>query len=298
MRTRPGRPGSAAGVPGWCVAVLTLLSLAMALSVWPDERARRRLLGARRSPGLLVPYRGRRAVRMLPVPVTAALGGVAAGIGGACSAAALTVLAVRMWRSRQEHRRSRERVAQLVGGLRLLIDELRAGAHPAMAAEGAATCGVPRDDAPAENGRSDVANVFLNMAATARLGGNVSGLLRDEARWPELRWPLARIGKAWELADRHGAALADLLDSVRRDLDHRVRFAGEVEARMAGPRATAIVLSGLPVLGLLLGEAVGSAPLTFLTGGSFGQLLLVIGTGLICGGIVWTRRLTGTAVPL
>lgn len=278
--------------------MLSLLSLAMALSVWPDERARMRVLRARRDLIPLVPHRGLRAVRMLPVPVVAALGGVVAGVGGACSAAALTALAARTWRSRHEDRRRRERVVQLVGGLRLLIAELRAGAHPAMAAEGAAADGAAPEGTSAEDEQCEVAKVFRSMAATARLGGSVPVLLREEARWPELCWPLARIGQAWKLADRHGAALADLLDSVRRDLDHRVRFAGEVEARMAGPRATALVLSGLPVLGLVLGEAVGSAPLDFLTGGAFGQLLLVVGTGLICGGIVWTRRLTGSAVPL
>lgn len=263
--------------------MLTLVCCALALIAWPDDRARRRLLGMR--PFVRLSWaRCGSAVRWLPLP--AALGGaLVAGLGGACAALVLAVVGARLWRSRREQRHRRDRTSQLSTGLRVLVAELRAGAHPASAAEGAAA-----------DGAGVVASVFRNMAVTARLGGDVPALLGDRERWVDLDEPLARIGKAWGLADRHGVALAELLDSVRRDLDHRAAFARDVDARMAGPRATAAVLSGLPGLGLLLGEAVGAAPVAVLVGEVVGQVLLVVGVLLICGGVAWTRRLTEAVV--
>ncbi len=220
------------------------------------------------------------------MPASTVVGALAAGTGGACSATALAWLARTCWRAR---RRSRDRVEQsaaLAGGLRLMVAELRAGAHPATAAEGAG-----RDCAPG------VTDVFADIAATARLGGDVPALLEGSDRGtPELRVAVTRTARCWRLAEHHGVPLAGLLDAVRRDLESRSEFAGDVESKMAGPRSTAAVLSGLPVLGLLLGQAVGAGPFGVLAGSLTGQVLLVAGTGLICAGVLWTLRLTETAV--
>ena len=81
------------------------------------------------------------------------------------------------------------------------------------------------------------------------------------------------------------------------DVDSRTRFAAEVDARLAGPRATATVLAGLPVLGLLLGQAIGADPMRVLAGTAVGQTLLVVGTGLACAGVLWSARIVSAAVP-
>jgi tight adherence protein B len=65
---------------------------------------------------------------------------------------------------------------------------------------------------------------------------------------------------------------------------------------MAGPRASAAVLAGLPAVGLLLGEAMGVQPLRVLSTTGTGQTLLVVGTGLLCAGVLWSARLTDRAV--
>lgn len=261
--------------------------LAMALICWPDvcgpQRLRRALVGdSALGAGL------GRLPRVGVVPVAAAFGAVAgaviAGAAGLCAGSALVLVGTGYWRSRRDSRHQLERASAWAAGVRLLVAELRAGSHPAAAAEGAAT-----DAAP------EAAKVFQNMAATARLGGDVVAVLSANAG---LIGPTGRMARAWALAERHGVALAELLDSVRRDVEHRVAFARDVEAKMAGPRATAAVLAGLPVLGLLLGESVGSAPLEVLTGETSGQVLLVAGVGLLCAGVVWTGRLTRTAVRL
>ena len=52
----------------------------------------------------------------------------------------------------------------------------------------------------------------------------------------------------------------------------------------------------MPLVGLLLGEASGARPLAVLSGTWFGQVLLVLGTGLLCAGALWTVRLTAAVV--
>jgi len=274
-----------------------LLLLAAAALSWPDFRATARLRAlrraepaARRRPGIR-PLLG--AAPALVV-LAAALGAVLAGPGGLLAGAGLAGVGVRTWRAHRRTRQHREHAAHWAGGVRLLVAELRAGAHPAAAAEGAAA-----DAAP------EVAGMLRSAAATARLGGDVAAALtaatsgaHNGAATGAAHTAAAtgRMARAWALAERHGVALAELLDAVRRDVEHRAAFAREVDARMAGPRATAAVLAGLPVLGLLLGESAGAAPLAVLTGTPIGQVLLVAGAALLCAGTVWTGRLTRTAV--
>ena len=135
------------------------------------------------------------------------------------------------------------------------------------------------------------------ITTTARLGGDVpTAIARHAATSPALGAELRRLATAWAVADRHGVPLADLLDAVRSDLDNRVRFNRRTSAQLAGPRATATVLAALPALGVMLGEAMGAAPLRVLCGSTFGQFLLVVGVGLICAGLVWSDRISARAV--
>lgn len=277
--------------------MLTLLLPAAALLGWPDLRAHHRLLPRRE---VSLPHRNPvSSLRIGAVPAAALLGLLLAGVGGLLAASALTALGVWWWRTRGGYRLRLQRSAALAAGFRLLVAELRAGSHPAAAAEGAAVDADP-----------PVAAVFRDLSTTARMGGDVASVLTAAGAGAEavdrrvFRFgeraapvdPLARAGRAWALAERHGVALAELLDAVRRDLEHRVAFAREVEAKLAGPRATAAVLAGLPLLGLLLGEVSGATPLAVLTGGLFGQAVLVLGVALLCAGVLWTVRLTESVV--
>ncbi|MFD1050398.1 type II secretion system F family protein, partial [Kibdelosporangium lantanae] len=121
-----------------------------------------------------------------------------------------------------------------------------------------------------------------------RLGGDVSRTVTDPL--------LADTVHAWALADRHGLPLADVLTAVVRDLEQRARFARQVQARMAGPRASATVLAYMPLTGVGLGEMMGAHPLRVLSGTTLGQVLLVVGVGLVCAGVLWSAKLTRQVV--
>jgi tight adherence protein B len=258
--------------------------LAAAVLCWPGSGAAHRLCRLPRRRAVLTRRRVRALARVAAPPVVMVAGFVTAGLGGACAATATAVFGTRYWRSRRRMRRRLADATAFARGVRLLVAELRVGAHPVTATEGAA------DDAPPQLG-----TFFRDLAGTTRLDGDVTTVMHDH--FPtELRAPARRLLRAWALAQRHGVALAELLDAVRRDVEYEAAHLRESEAKMAGPRATAAVLSGLPVLGLILGESVGARPLAVLTATSFGQVLLVLGVGLLCAGFFWTMRLTDAGV--
>lgn len=262
-----------------------MLALAAAVLAWPAGTARARL----RPDGRWRRVVGRWAMparSLAPAVLAAGLAGaVLIGPGGAVAGAAVAGTAGSRWRARRNRRDRTVATTGLADALGMLVSELRAGAHPATAAEAAAA------DAP-----PGAAGALATAAAAARLGGDVPAVLRAHDA-PALRPWLDRLADAWGLADRHGVPLADLIEAVRVDVEHRTRFAAEVDARLAGPRATAAVLAGLPLLGLALGQAIGADPVRVLAGTTAGQGLLVVGTGLACAGVLWSARIVAAAVP-
>jgi tight adherence protein B len=84
-----------------------------------------------------------------------------------------------------------------------------------------------------------------------------------------------------------GAPLATVLERVAADEE----AAGELHAALAGPRATARVLSLLPVLGLVVSGLIGADPVGVVLGGGLGSVAAVLGVGLLLLGRLWTRAL-------
>lgn len=286
---------------------LAVAALATGALCWPAEVGRSRLTELhRRGRGLRAQVATARrswAARrcgLLLLALVAGIGALLAGPGGSLAAAMVTGTATARWRASRDRRAAATAATGLSDALGVLVAELRAGAHPGDAVRAAADTHADRPpggpltmstDVP-----TDVVRALAAVAAAASLGGDVPAVLRSAGPAPLRSW-MGRLADAWSLADRYGIPLADLLDAVRSDTEHRVRFAAEVQSRLAGPRATASVLAGLPLLGLALGHAVGAAPLRVLCETPVGQVLLAIGTGLACVGVQWSARLVSGAVP-
>ncbi|WP_222192537.1 type II secretion system F family protein [Modestobacter italicus] len=257
-----------------------LLCLALGLLAWPSgarpgRLAPRRGAGAGRTPGAVLAGRGRVLVpavaavvagALVSTPVVAALAGVCAGsVGRAVQARR---------RAAAEQRRTRA----LVEALGVLTAEVRAGRSLAEAT-GAAVDGCP-DPATA-----------TALGPVLRLGdpppdGTDGG---DAAA-------LARIAAAVRLSAHTGCSLAGVLTAVEDDLRARLRAEEELRSAVAGPRASAAVLAGLPVLGLLMGSGVGADPWRVLTTTAPGTALLVVGVGLELAGTAWSAHLVRRAV--
>jgi len=258
-----------------------LAILAAALLLLPATTSTRRLraLGppsSRHSP------RPRRSVLVL---ATCVVVGFFAGPVALLATAMVTTVIWRGVRTRANQRSRLTATSAIADGLAAFVAELKAGAHPAAAAAGAA-----------QDAEEPATTVLTGIASTARLGGDVTTALNTMSRAkPDLTSALGPLARAWQLSDQYGVPLAETLDAVRRDLERRVTFAGQLKARMAGPQASASVLAGLPLFGIALGELSGAHPLHVLTSTTAGQALLLLGALLVCAGLLWSARLTDQA---
>ncbi|WP_067675426.1 type II secretion system F family protein [Nocardia miyunensis] len=254
---------------------LACLSAAI-LAVPPTSGARRYLamFGMRGRARKLPPHRLFRIAAYLGVA-----GAALAGIGAFLAALLLALTAGLRGRRARAAQRHRAECVALLEGLETVIGELRVGTHPSAAAAVAA-------------GEIEgiAARAFAVGSARSRLGGSAAAGLRN----PEsiIAAELARIADAWQLADHHGLALADLLTAARADLSSRIRFRDKTTAALAGARASAVVLSALPLLGIALGHLMNAAPLHVLLASGPGTVLLPLGTALICSGLLWADAIT------
>jgi tight adherence protein B len=165
------------------------------------------------------------------------------------------------------------------------VGELRVGAHPVAAIAVAA-----------KESHGRIAEALRSVAARAVLGADVAAGLRAQAQRSTSPGHWERLAVCWHLAQTHGLAIATLMQAAQRDIVERERFQGRVAAGMAGARATAAILAGLPLLGVLLGQSVGADPLRFLLSGGAGGWLFVLGAGLICCGLLWSDGITSRVV--
>jgi tight adherence protein B len=164
-----------------------------------------------------------------------------------------------------------------------LAGELRAGRTPAQAL--AAVAGVAGPLRPA---------LEAAQAAVA-VGADAAGELARAADLPGAE-RLRYVGAAWAVAESAGGRVAVVLERLSEAMDSDDELRQELDAAMAGPRATMVLLSGLPVLGLALGQAVGAHPLRLLLHRPIGWGLLAAAAALDGLGVMVTRAIARSAL--
>jgi tight adherence protein B len=209
------------------------------------------------------------AAAVLSTPVVAALAGAGAGLG------------VRLERRRRAAAAAQRQVSALAEALGVLAAELRAGRSIDDAA-GTAAAGCPDP------------TVAAALGPVLRVGDVYSSAWSGPAG--ETSRVLDRVARAVRLSARTGCSLAGVVTAVEDDLRAQAAAETELRAAVAGPRASAAVLAGLPVLGLLMGSGVGADPWRVLTTTGTGTVLLVAGVGLEVAGLAWSARLVRRAV--
>lgn len=271
------------------MTALTWLALAFAVALMPATTPALRRAGALAAAGRLAPGvpRSRRArdghrsqygaavrVWVSAGAVTASAAVTASGgplLGAACLAAVAAAAALAGDAVRRRNDSAARAAAN--GALRLLVAELRAGSSPADSLDAAARA------APLH------AAALSAAAAAARSGDPVAAAL-DPAGVH-----LAPLAHAWRVAAGSGAPVADLLERARADLNARTEAEQELRIALAGPRSSALLLAGLPALGVLLAAASGARPLGWLLGNPSGRLVCAVGVLLDAAGVLWTRQL-------
>jgi tight adherence protein B len=261
--------------------VTAALLLAVALLLWPGSAAqlseRRRAVGPPRGTASVLSGR-------VPLPVVAAAGATAvtallstplvAVLAGGCAA-----LAARAELRRRAGVQEEARLAALGEALTALGAELRGGRSLDEATR--AAVGVCADEGSGQ---------ALARAVRSPDDGGA------EVPTDELGQALGRVAAAARLSARTGCSLAAVVGAVEDDLRARARQRLELRSATAGSRASAALLAGLPVLGLVMGSGVGADPWQVLTTTATGQVLLVAGVGLEVAGLAWSARLVSRAV--
>ncbi|HET6393603.1 MAG TPA: pilus assembly protein TadB [Blastococcus sp.] len=254
-----------------------LLAAALAVLLWPARAAGHRIRQVATGSEVVVPR-----TAALSAPVTAAIVGAAGGLllGTplvAGLAASLAFVGGRSWAARARARRTDDRLRSLTEGLGALGAELRSG-RSFEAATGAAVAACADDECGTALARA------LRTPGTAAPPGD------------ELGTALERVSAGVLLSARTGCSLAAVAAAVEDDLRAGLRLRQELRTATAGPRASAMLLAGLPLVGLAMGSGVGADPWRVLTTTGPGQVLLVVGVALELLGLLWSERLVRRAV--
>jgi tight adherence protein B len=229
----------------------------------------------------------RRRVAIAGVVTCAFAVGVLGPSGTVVLIAVVSLGAVVMQRARRAALLDETRVA-LVDLCRAMAAELRAGRPLADAFTSAAS------DAPVQ-----VVQALRPAVAACRRGdaADVAEVLRAAARAPGCS-ALRSVAACWQVATSSGSTLAPAIDRVGDALQDDIDLRRDVRSLLAGPRATMRLLAVLPVVGLLLGSAIGARPWSFLLRSPPGWGCL-IGALLFDGaGIAWSRRIAARATRL
>jgi tight adherence protein B len=161
-----------------------------------------------------------------------------------------------------------------------LATELTAGHPPGTALRHAAGAAPPLPLAP--------------VLEAARTGEDVPAALTRIAAKPGCEG-LRLLAGCWRIGVERGGLLTNAIEGLSEALRDEQSHREEVLLQLAGPRATARLLSALPVVGLAMATALGAHPLSFLLTTPPGAVCLILGCGLNALGLWWTSHLATAA---
>lgn len=197
----------------------------------------------------------------------------------------LLVLSVAAWGVLRAVGRSRaERLAQarrlhVVDYCEALVGELRAGQPVTRAVERSAEVWQEADA----------------VSAAARLGASVPAAMRRLAALPGAG-PVRRLAGAWEISASTGSGLVLAVEQVLTTVRAEEATARLVRAELASARATARLVTGLPVVVLLAAQGIGARPWHFLLDTPAGVACLGAGVALSLAGLAWIDRIAASSV--
>lgn len=151
-----------------------------------------------------------------------------------------------------------------------------------------------RREARLRQDRASMIDAVGTLAADLRAGLPSAAALAEAG--PALIGQPRRLAAAWQLSERLGAPLADLLDRVESDLRAADRVRINVAAQTAGARATIWILGALPLAGVGLGYAMGVDPARSLLHTPLGAGCAVAALVLQCAGLAWASWLVRGAL--
>lgn len=189
------------------------------------------------------------------------------------------------------------------GDIPALIDALsaaiRAGLPVSVALSSVQRSGAGQHGAPslAGAGAGPPPDLLAGPLAAARSGASVAAAWHRVARQtgsPDL----AMVARAWDLSERIGARLADGLDLAAETARQGRKLQRTLDSATAGARATSVLLTALPLAGIVLAGMTGQSitevyanPIA-VASGTIGLMLLLAGRRVVRGQIARVSRHT------
>jgi len=138
------------------------------------------------------------------------------------------------------------------------------------------------------------------VAASIAAGASIPAAIAAAATGPSGKrtgsaW--RAVAAAWFVASESGAPLAATLREIADSLRQLGQLHRDVDAALAGPRATARFVGVMPLLGLVFGAVLGFDTIGVLFGTTAGLVCLVVGAALSVAAARWTSRLVARARP-
>ncbi len=139
--------------------------------------------------------------------------------------------------------------------------------------------------------------LVLAAAATAASDGASVPAAIAAARGaaPEASAEWSVLAAAWSVAADSGAPLAASLRDLAAALRDQAQLRREVHAALAGPLASARLVTALPLIAVLFGAAFGFDTVAVLFGNPIGVACVVLGGGLLWAGRRWSAALAARA---
>lgn len=128
------------------------------------------------------------------------------------------------------------------------------------------------------------------IAADLRAGLPINHALAAPGTGNDPLW--VRVTAASTVAEHTGAPLAEVIERIEADARSADRAQATAGAQLAGARATAWLLAGLPAGGIALGYAIGADPLAVLLHTPVGAACAVAAIALQLTGLAWANRLS------
>lgn len=197
----------------------------------------------------------------------------------ALSAGVLTGVAAWSWSRARVRRSESARAARDVETLHALAAELRAGNDLVAALRAAGTVA-----------QTPLCQALHRAAQTILMGGDAAeSLARSDSVAAQ------RLAGLVRMSATRGIALADAVEVLAADATARADANRDVASLLAGPRATAALLTLLPGFGLVLGQSIGADPVGVLLHSTAGAISMVAGTLLAAAGVLWTHSMVRSA---
>lgn len=172
---------------------------------------------------------------------------------------------------------------------RRVIALLRSGCHEQALWRAARDAGESSNLWPALAKAAALAELGLSPSAAFRPVPNKSLSNNPSQR------ALVELAACLEVAEQSGAQLVEVLDRAAEHFDDSIDMQALRNTALAGPKATASLLSWLPLLGLGAGYLMGINPISILFGTPAGNLALLAGGALSLLARLWMSWLAKSA---